>query len=198
MKSIITSPAPSKQIVKYNTLFIHQKDVKRQKIVAQLDKAEKRGDIYFGTDYYCNMPIKEYDMNETKQLTKSRSYQKQRVYLKPALTPRVSASLLFQQSKNQKCSSSQPKQNIQKKTNISYSEQLFLKELNQLDICYSDSSDSTNDLKTLVVNRSGETIEVQQNTYNKSDKVQHALDMFQYEIQDLQNQLNRQIASDQK
>ncbi|CAL6063007.1 Hypothetical_protein [Hexamita inflata] len=192
--SIINSPAPTKQIISYATSFIPRNDVKRQKMVSELDKAEKRGDIYFGTDYYYALPVPAYDVNQKQQMYKpvQKKINEVKSFTKPVFRPRFSAGLMYQQVKNVK----EPEKNIQvasvrKQTKLSYSEALFFKELDALEISDESSSDDHIVSKSRLVNRSGELIHVQQNNYSKSDKIQHTLSLFNQEIEEIQNQLNQ-------
>ncbi|CAL5986032.1 Hypothetical_protein [Hexamita inflata] len=200
---VMNSERLSKKVV-YQTRFVSDKDVKRQKVVQKMDNAELQGTLFFGTDYYCNTRLPDYKINNapnptqsfvftpkehstTKLITINNCVQK---YSRPGLIPRPpSPHRIFQEIKNQS------KDNREfKKSNIKISptEKLLLENLNQFDISISESEESEEN-RGLVKNESGKLIQVAIPTYQRSEKTRRMLQVQMDELNSIQTQINKQI-----
>ncbi|CAL6101651.1 Hypothetical_protein [Hexamita inflata] len=200
---VMNSERLSKKVV-YQTRFVSDKDVKRQKVVQQMDNAELQGTLFFGTEYYCNARLPDYKINNAPNPTQSFVFapkehsttklikinQCTQKSSKPPLIPRPpSPHRIFQEIKSQSKDSREFK-----KSNLKFSptEKMLLENLNQFDISISES-DETEEKRGLVKNESGKLIQVAIPTYQRSEKTRRMLQVQMDELNSIQTQINKQI-----
>ncbi|CAL6055908.1 Hypothetical_protein [Hexamita inflata] len=203
---VMSSERISKKVV-YQTRFIADHDVKHHSIVQKLDNAEIQGNLFFGTDFYCNVRLPDYKITDEPQTQKSSAnssaesfrtklvkIEKNKFMCPKGLMPRPkSPSRIFQEIKSgiQKEEKGEGKK---AKKVFSVSERLLLENLNQLDISIESESEDTKKTDKLVKNESGKLIQVVIPTYQRSERTRRMLEVQMDELALIQMQINKNIA----
>ncbi|CAL6082577.1 Hypothetical_protein [Hexamita inflata] len=203
MYSFVSNEHLSRQIM-YQTRFISPRDVKIHSITQKLDNAELKGNLFFGTDFYCKLrPLDHKISTQTEEKVNKEpepsSFKTKWVQIPQknkkcvnAIPPRPkSPQQIFQEIKTGPKTA--PKQiHVSNSLGFGASEKLLLENLSALDLTIDSESEEEEEIQHQIVkNDSGKLIKVPLATYQRSDRTRRMLEVQMDEIALLQMQINK-------
>ncbi|CAL6060924.1 Hypothetical_protein [Hexamita inflata] len=204
MYSFVSNEHLSRQIM-YQTRFISPHDVKIHAVTQKLDNAELKGNLFFGTDFYCKLRPLDHKISNQTEVKERKEPEPSSFKTKWVQIPQInkkyvnvipprpkSPQQIFQEIKTGQKDKILPKQ-IHASNSLGFgaSEKLLLENLSALDLTIDSESEEEEINGQIVKNDSGKLIKVPLATYQRSDRTRRMLEVQMDEIALLQMQINK-------